>query len=122
MGRLHILGVAIRRSSVAILLLLTGCASGSDGGDSSFLDDAIAATKAALDVTNAVAGATAAAPPPPPATRPVRPAATTGQVRPPNGYSQRGAFEDCRTMYRGAGMEALALECERRAQNMGSLR
>lgn len=115
-----ILGADVRHSSFAIILLLTGCASGNNGSLNSAIDEAIAATQAALDLTKAVAGATAAAPPPAP--RPARPTAGTGQVRPSDGYSQRGAFEDCRTMYQGAGMEALARECERRAQNMGSLR
>jgi hypothetical protein len=41
-----------------------------------------------------------------------------GQVAPPSGYSQRGAFEDCATLFEQAGDASGAAKCRTRASNM----
>ncbi len=38
------------------------------------------------------------------------------------GYSQRGAFDDCAAVYGAAGMEALKRQCVARANSMNSIR
>ena len=48
-------------------------------------------------------------------------AATATRIPAPQGYSQRGAFDDCQRMYAAAGAPHLAAQCAQRATNMNSL-
>lgn len=49
-------------------------------------------------------------------------AGTAARIPAPQGYSQRGAFDDCQRMYAAAGAPHLAAQCAQRATNMNSLR
>ncbi len=95
--------------------LLSGCGSNPEGIQQ--LTNAANIATGAISIANAVQGRSA------PANVPA--VAAAAQAAAPmatgNGYSQRGAFEDCERMYKAANRPDLAAECARRANNMGSL-
>jgi len=108
------------RAVPALLAVLLAASVGACSTTDFSTDDALSAVGTALDVANvalAVSGGnTARGGATPPAPR--------GGYVPPagNGYSQKGAFDDCARLYGSAGMEAQARECRKRSANMGSLR
>ena len=87
-------------------------------------DDAISTMGSALSIASSAAGIASgmggggySAP------RPTYTAPRQAYTPPPsNGYSQKGAFDDCARLYGSAGMEAQARACRQRSVNMGSLR
>ncbi len=104
--------------AASLVFALMACASLNSSGnsDTSSIDDAITVLGGALDVLGAastVAGA-----------RNTQPAAAPRSAAVPatNGYSQRGAFEECERLYAANGRPDLARQCRERATNMGSIR
>lgn len=107
----------------ALALSFAGCASTPESQQQ--LDQAIDLTTSALDIANTAAHIANAggggAVVPAPAARPAIAARSGGAAPTTDGYSQRGAFEECKKAYVLAGRADLVAECERRAQNMNSL-
>lgn len=111
-----------RLTAAALCLALAGCVTDGNDGSAS-LDDAISLVNGAAGLTNAAAGL-AAARSASTAASGARTAATAANagVAATNGYSQRGAFEDCARLYQQAGRPDLAQQCATRANNMSTAR
>ena len=99
--------------------LLSGCSSNPEGIQQ--LTNAANIATGAISIANAVQGRSAPANVPAVAGAAQAAAQAAAPMATGNGYSQRGAFEDCERMYKAANRPDLAAECARRANNMGSL-
>ena len=116
------IGMAGRVAAVALCLNLGACFGG--GGSDFSAGDALELGTGMLALGAAAAGVASASGGGGyrPSTPSYRPASTGPVVQRGNGYSQKGAFDDCAAVYGSVGASAQAAECRRRSANMGSLR
>ena len=112
-------GFVLRLAAVGVCLHLGACGS---MGSNSGVDDALELTTGMLNLGVAAAGLAGggggsySAPRSTPSSGSTYRAPQTG-----NGYSQKGAFDDCARLYGSVGANQQAAECRRRSTNMGSL-
>lgn len=107
----------IPRASVLLLCAGLGGCFGNGGGDQ--VGEALQLGLGAATLGLAVAGVMPSGSSPPT----YRSGGSGGYVAPSgNGYSQKGAFDDCARLYGSVGARQQEAECRRRSANMGSLR